>query len=379
MKIAVLLSGGVDSSVALHQIKNLGYSDITAYYLKVWLEEDLAFIGNCPWEDDLSAARAVCEQAGVALRILSLQLEYYDVIVTYLLDELRQGRTPSPDIFCNQRIKFGAFFHALHEDFDLVVTGHYAQVKEGKNGRYHLFQAPDPVKDQTYFLSHLNQHQLSKIYFPLGRLHKTEVRKIAQDLDLPNKNRHDSQGICFLGKISYPQFLHHYLGKNSGNIIQREGGKILGTHDGFWFYTIGQRTGLGLSAGPWYVVDKNCEENIVYVSHQKDIDMAFYDSVRCINPSWIAGNEPVDLFQQEDFTGSFRLKLRHGPKMIPCFAQLLNDSERRFIVRMAEGDKGLAPGQFAVFYHDDECLGGAMIEGALRSSVPASSTTGSPV
>ena len=370
MNIAVLLSGGVDSSVALHLVKK--HANITAWYLKVWLENDAGFLGDCPWEEDLASARAVCEQAGVELRILPLQLEYYDSIVTYVLNELREGHTPSPDIFCNQRIKFGAFFDAISEDFDRVVTGHYAQIQHGDDGRYHLFQAPDPVKDQSYFLSHLNQEQLSRLWFPLGNMHKSEVRALAKKLNLPNKNRRDSQGICFLGNIRYPDFLRHYLGEKQGSIIQKEGGKFLGVHEGFWFYTIGQRTGLGLNAGPWYVVDKDCRENIVYVSHQNDIETAFHDSFTCRKPSWISGREPVHLSQ-----GISSLKLRHGSKMIPCsLIRAENSQDKQFIVKMKEGDRGIAPGQFAVFYNGNECLGAAMIEKVLQSPVRAGSPAG---
>lgn len=362
MNTAVLLSGGVDSSVALHRVKSEG--TVTAFYLKVWLEDEAGFLGDCPWEEDLLSARAVCERVGVELRVVPLQLEYYDLVVSYVLEELKEGRTPSPDIFCNQRIKFGAFFQAVGADFDRVVTGHYARVQRGEDGQYHLWQAPDSVKDQSYFLSHLNQQQLSRLFFPLGSMHKREVRELAGEFGLPNKDRPDSQGICFLGNISYPDFLQHYLGTRSGEIVEREGGQVLGLHEGFWFYTIGQRKGLGLSGGPWYVVGKDCAENRVYVSHRENIGSAFHDSFTCVRPSWIAGREPAWL-SGGSAGGAVRLKLklRHGPKMISCSLRKAGDaSGERLAVRMEEGDRGLAPGQFAVFYENDECLGGAMIE-----------------
>ena len=182
MKIAVLLSGGVDSSVALYRLLEEGYKDVTAYYLKIWLEDELSFLGDCPWEEDLSYARAVCEARGVELRVLPLQQEYYDRVVSYTVSELKKGRTPSPDIFCNQRIKFGAFFEKVSEHYDKVATGHYGVVEE-KDGLFWLRRSPDPVKDQSYFLSHLSQEQVSKIMFPIGSLMKEEVRALARKYD----------------------------------------------------------------------------------------------------------------------------------------------------------------------------------------------------
>ena len=183
MKIATLVSGGVDSSVALNLLKNEGH-DLTAFYLKVWLEDELSFLGDCPWETDLKFVRSVCEQLNVPLEIISLQSEYLDRVVSYALDELRAGRTPSPDIFCNQRIKFGAFFDHIDHSYAKVATGHYAQICE-RDGVFHLQRAPDPVKDQTYFLSGMYQTQVARALFPIGHLLKSDVRKLAQDFELP--------------------------------------------------------------------------------------------------------------------------------------------------------------------------------------------------
>ncbi len=358
MKIAVLLSGGVDSSVALNQVKKLGFTDITAYYLKIWLEDDVSFLGNCPWDDDISCARAACQQVGIELKVLPLQLEYYDKVVSYALSELKKGRTPSPDIFCNQRIKFGAFYDAVDETYDKVVTGHYSRVEE--KGYFRLFQSPDPVKDQSYFLSRLNQTQLSKLWFPLGGMRKTEVRRLAEELDLPNKDRKDSQGICFLGKIKYPDFVRHYLGEREGKIIRRETGEVLGTHRGFWFYTIGQRSGLGLGNGPWYVTGKNTDDNIVFVTCQDDMREEISRGFFVEELSWIDDREPSWLSAGAPDDGkTLRLKLRHGPKMVECTVGPTQGVGLE--VHMAEGDRGLAPGQFAVFYVDDECMGSGKI------------------
>ncbi len=350
MKIAVLLSGGVDSSVALSLIKREGYHDITAFYLKIWLEDELSFLGECPWEIDLKYARAVCEQVGVPLKIVPLQAEYLETVVAYALKELRAGRTPSPDILCNQRIKFGEFFNKIDESYDKVASGHYAQI--GKiDGKYVLKRAPDPVKDQTYFLSGLNQAQLGRALFPIGHLTKKEVRALAHMFDLPNKDRKDSQGICFLGKIRYPDFVKFHLGEKVGDIIELESGDVLGQHRGFWFYTIGQRQGLGLSGGPWYVVEKDTAQNIIYVSHQSHQDERARAEFTVTDVNWISG-EPEKRHLQ--------VKIRHGPLMNDCRIETLN--ENRLAVTMASTDPGIASGQFAVFYDGEFCLGGGVIE-----------------
>src|SRR5579871_1845652 len=270
MKIAVLVSGGVDSSVALKLLKDQGH-DVTAFYIKIWLEDELSYLGNCPWEEDLSYVRQVCEQLNVPLEIISMQKEYKDEVVAYTIEQVKAGRTPNPDILCNQRSKFGLFLDKIDASFEKVASGHYAQVRE-KDGIIELFQSPDPIKDQTYFLSHLNQKQLQRVLFPIGHLQKSELRALAHTFNLPNKDRPDSQGICFLGMFKFSDFIKHHLGTQQGNLIESETGKIMGHHDGFWFYTIGQRQGIRLGGGPWYVVAKDCVQNIVYISRN------YYDS-----------------------------------------------------------------------------------------------------
>lgn len=349
MKIAVLVSGGVDSSVALNLLKDEGH-DLTAFYLKVWLEDELAFLGDCPWETDLKFVRSVCEQLDVPLEVISLQSEYLERVVSYALDELRIGRTPSPDIFCNQRIKFGAFFDHIDTSYEKVATGHYAQIAE-KGDTFHLKRAPDPVKDQTYFLSGMYQEQVARALFPIGHLIKNDVRKLAQNFDLPNQDRKDSQGICFLGKISYPDFVKFHLGEQEGDIIDLETQKVLGPHRGYWYYTIGQRQGLGLGGGPWYVVQKDVEKNIIYVSHATQHQDESRDEFVVANPNWIS-TPP----EKTDLT----LKLRHGPEMIDCSIEKMDHN--RLAVTMAEKDSGVAPGQFSVFYDVDVCLGSGVIE-----------------
>ena len=350
VKIAVLLSGGVDSSVALRLVKQAGHRDIAAFYLKIWLEDELAYLGNCPWEEDLKYTRAVCEQAGVPLNVVSLQTEYQERVVSAAVEELRAGRTPSPDIWCNQRIKFGLFCEKIDPGFDKIVSGHYAQVEERGVLRL-LKRSPDPVKDQTYFLCALNQKQLGRLWFPIGHLRKDGVRRLAREYDLPNRDRKDSQGICFLGKIKYPEFVRHHLGERAGEIVELETGRTLAGHRGFWFYTIGQRKGIGLAGGPWYVVKKDVAANRVYVSHSD----RFLDHARrqfnVSSMNWIGG-EPQRL--------QLQAKVRHGPRLDGCQLRPLDDS--RWEVTLTEPDQGIAPGQSVVFYDGEYCLGGGVIE-----------------
>jgi len=362
MNIAVLLSGGVDSSVALNLLKDAGH-DITAYYLKIWLEEDVAHIGQfgeCPWEEDLGYVRQVCEQAGVPLEIVPLQREYWDKVVSYTLAEVKAGRTPNPDIFCNKLIKFGIFLEQFGHKFDKIATGHYAQISE-QNGVFQLKCAPDEVKDQTYFLSYLDQAQLSKLLFPIGHLNKPQVRDLAQKYNLPNKDRKDSQGICFLGKFKFDEFVQHYVGTKTGDLIEFETGKKLGEHKGFWFHTIGQRRGSGLSGGPWYVVAKTPEENIVYVSKNYYAQDKIRDSFEVKKVNWILGQAPDN--------NNLEVKMRHGKKRYNCTLEFLaNTSETNgdtLRVKLAESDQGIAPGQFAVFYDGDICLGGGVIKKSI--------------
>ena len=350
MKIAVLLSGGVDSSVALARLHEQGH-DITAFYLKIWLEDELSFLGDCPWEQDLSYARGVCEKLGIPLEVVPLQKEYHERIVSYTVAEVQAGRTPSPDVLCNTRIKFGAFLEAVGKNFDAVASGHYAQIIK-TDGDVQLRRSPDAVKDQTYFLAHLSSEQLAHIMLPIGDLQKEEVRALAHKYDLPTKDRKDSQGICFLGKISFAQFIEHYLGTKPGDIVELETGHVLGQHKGFWFHTIGQRKGLGLSGGPWFVVRKDTEKNIVYVSRDYFSPDKKRDSFIMRDVHWITGQRPD---KQE-----LRVKVRHGPH--DQSATLTYHDDGTVHVQLTERDQGLASGQFAVFYDNDICLGCGVIE-----------------
>ena len=349
MKVAVLLSGGVDSSLALALLSREKGLDLKAYYLKIWLEEELAFLGDCPWEADLEYARQTCDKLDVSLEIVPLQVEYREQIVEHALAELRQGRTPSPDIFCNQRIKFGAFYRRIEGECDKIASGHYARIDATPTG-LRLRRAPDLVKDQTYFLSNMSQTQLGRVLFPIGDLHKREVRALAAKFELPAKNRKDSQGICFLGKIDYRNFVRFHLGEKSGAIIEKATGITKGEHQGYWFYTIGQRHGLRLGGGPWYVVDKDPERNIVYIAHSDDHKHVGQSQFVALQINWIT-SPPTQ--------SPLGVKLRHGPAINACRVELLGPNSAR--VTLETPDSGIAPGQHAVFYAGDICLGGGTI------------------
>ncbi len=349
MKIAVLVSGGVDSSVALQLLKNQGH-DVTAFYLKIWLEDELSYLGDCPWEEDLSYVKQVCEQLDVPLEIVSLQKEYKDEVVAYTIAEVKAGRTPNPDILCNQRIKFGLFLDKIDPSFEKVASGHYAQVRE-KDGKVELFQSPDLIKDQTYFLSHLSQNQLKRVMFPIGHLQKTELRELAHQFNLPNKDRKDSQGICFLGKFKFSDFIKHHLGTQQGLMIESETGKIMGNHDGFWFYTIGQRQGLGLGGGPWYVVAKDCDKNIIYISRN------YYDAEKQRNSFFVEKIHWLSGVPSE--TTNFLVKLRHGPQRYSCTIEY-GENDKVLVIIFGQ-DQGIAAGQYAVFYDGDVCVGSGII------------------
>ena len=348
MKIAVLLSGGVDSSVALKLLKEQGH-DLTAFYLKIWLQDEFSFLGECPWEEDLKFVRSVCEQENIPLEILSLQNEYWDSVVTYTIHEIKEGRTPNPDIYCNSLIKFGQFYEKIDDSFEKVASGHYAKVEE-HDGKFILKRSPDPVKDQTYFLAYLTQQQLSRALFPLGDYNKKQIRQFAEGFDLPNKNRKDSQGICFLGQIKFADFIKHHLGEFRGDIIDIDSGMKMGEHEGYYYFTIGQRSGLKLGGGPWYVVKKDIQNNIIYISRENKAKRE-RDEFSVVNINWINDSKPDEK--------NLKVKIRHGANFYDCHLTWNKDDSAN--VKLDKADQGIAAGQFAVFYCDEVCLGGGVI------------------
>ena len=365
-RIAVLLSGGVDSALALALLREAGHR-LTAFYLKIWLEEELAFLGDCPWEEDLRYARAVCRELRVPLQVVPLQAEYQQAVVEYVLGALRAGRTPSPDVLCNRRIKFGAFVERIGADYDAVASGHYARLEPAPDGHCRLLRGVDPVKDQSYFLAYLRRGQLRRLRFPLGGLRKQQVRALAREQGLAPSDRRDSQGLCFLGKLSYPAFVRAHLGESPGPIRELTGGALLGSHRGHWFHTIGQRQGLGLGDGPWYVAAKDVSSNTVYVAH--DPAAAAPRTVLLADCNWLEPPAPDALPAQP-----LLARVRHGDQPRPCrlaLAPAANGNGAALQLTFDQPPAGIAGGQFAVLYGGAD---GALCYGAgvmLRSDQPA--------
>ncbi|CAL9082590.1 unnamed protein product [Musa acuminata var. zebrina] len=360
LRVAVLLSGGVDSSTALRLLHAAGH-DCTAFYLKIWFQEDFQnFWSECPWDEDLKYARAVCDQVDVPLELVHLSDEYWNNVVCHIISEYRSGRTPNPDVLCNTRVKFGAFLEAIASmEFDYVASGHYAHVvhSSSEDGPSILKLSKDLIKDQTYFLSHLSQSQLKRLLFPLGCLRKDEVRRISTLMDLPNKDRKDSQGICFLGKVKFSEFVAKHIGELEGVLLEAETGDYLGNHHGFWFYTIGQRQGLRLSGGPWYVVEKDVRNNVVFVSRNYFSLDKRRRTFHVGSLNWFSGAPPEN-------TEQLQCKVRHGPGFYDCTIMAvpgIDGDEDNLVVHLSEDDQGLAAGQFAAFYLGDVCIGSGVI------------------
>lgn len=349
-RTAVLVSGGVDSALALALLAAEGRPGLEAFYLKIWLEDEMAFLGRCPWEEDLAYVRQAVDRVGVPLHVVSLQREYHERVVAATIAELRAGRTPSPDVLCNQRVKFGAFLELVGGEYRWVATGHHARVVT-EGGRVELYRGADPVKDQTYFLCLLDRAQLERAVFPVGHLHKSEVRRQAGRLRLEAAERPDSQGLCFLGRVPFPEFVRCHLGERRGSIRERGSGRVLGEHPGYWFYTVGQRRGLGLSGGPWYVVGKDCAENVVWVAHLSERASLGRDRLVVASPHWI-GPAPAD-------GARLQVRVRHGERLDRC--RVRTEAPGALGVTLEDRDPGLAPGQFAVFYDGSRCLGGGPI------------------
>lgn len=351
MNIAVLLSGGVDSSVVVHLLCEQGYRP-SLFYIKIGRDD--ADYMDCSAEEDMEMASAIARRYGLSLEVVNLHREYWDRVVAYAIDKIKRGLTPNPDVMCNKLIKFGCFEQRVGKEFDFTATGHYATTVL-KDGRTWLGTAADSVKDQTDFLAQIDYLQVSKLMFPLGGLMKNEVRDIARVAKLPSAQRKDSQGICFLGKINYNDFLRRFLGEKEGAIIEMETGKRIGTHKGYWFHTIGQRKGLGLSGGPWFVIRKDINENIIYVSRGYDTekqygtDFALHDFHFITEDLW-EGDSPVDV--------SF--KIRHTDTFMKG---TLTRGNGLFQIHSHEPLQGIAPGQFGVLYDKDAeiCVGSGEI------------------
>ena len=364
-RIAALVSGGVDSSVVVHLLCQAGYRP-TLFYIQIGMEE--RGFTDCSWEDDLEIVRHLAHRYDCPLQIVSLHEEYWAQVVEYTIDTVHRGLTPNPDMMCNKLIKFGCFEEKWGKDFDFIATGHYATTSF-IDGHLFLTTAPDPVKDQTDFLAQINFRQVSKLLFPTGHLLKSQVRQIAEEAHLLSARRKDSQGICFLGKVNYNEFIQRALGEREGLIIERETGKVLGKHRGYWFHTIGQRKGLGLSGGPWFVVKKNIRRNILLVSQGYDPSDQYGDHVgmeQCdfisLDPwAYTSLRQGLETPLSRETPLEITFKVRHTPEFTRGL--LSYHPERGYLIESKEPIQGIAPGQYAVLYDTEHriCFGSGMI------------------
>ena len=352
-RIAVLLSGGVDSSVVVWEFAQLGLHP-DCFYIKIGPEEKEEW--DCSSEEDLEMATAVARKYGCKLQVVDCHHEYWNEVTRYTMEKVKAGFTPNPDVMCNRLIKFGAFDEKMGHNYDLIATGHYAQTETDENGDKWLVTSPDPVKDQTDFLAQIESWQLKKAIFPIGHHIKNEVREIAEEEHLINAKRKDSQGICFLGKINYNDFIERYLGKRTGKIVELETGKVLGKHNGYWFHTIGQRKGLGLSGGPWFVIKKDIKRNIIYVSNGYDPETQYGKIINMHGFDFITEDPWGEFADEKEIT----FKIRHTPDFTHGRIRRIGDLYR---IESDNKIQGIAPGQYGVVYDKDHrlCLGSGMI------------------
>ena len=353
-RVILGLSGGVDSAVAAVLLKEAG-ADVHALHMTNWEDED----GYCTAAEELQDARNICEQIGIPLHHVNFAKQYRDRVFQYFLDEYAAGRTPNPDVLCNREIKFGVFReHAKRLGGEFLATGHYART-DIVDGEAVLLKAADLNKDQSYFLHAVSNEALAESVFPLGELHKDEVRRIARDHGLAVHDKKDSTGICFIGERPFREFLSTYLPANPGPIQTPDGSRI-GDHHGLMYYTLGQRQGLGIggrqdaSDEPWYVVDKDVAANALIVA-QGDTDLLLSDHLKATDVSWINGPPP-------GLADGYRCacKVRYRQADQDCEVQGAADGS--LIVHFDEAQRAVAPGQYIVFYDADRCLGGAVID-----------------
>ena len=354
-KILIAMSGGVDSSVAAALLKAQGYF-VVGGFMKNFSAESWQGVldSNCPWEQDFADVQAVCKKLGIECRSFNFEKEYKEKVIEYFFAEYAAGRTPNPDVMCNKEIKFKLFLDkALELGFDYIATGHYARIREFS--KYELLKGIDPKKDQSYFLYTLNQKQLSKTLFPIGEYAKPEIRKLAKKFGLPNAEKKDSQGLCFIGHINVREFLKQRIPEKIGAVVDHSG-KTIGQHNGAWYYTIGQRHGLGLGGGqPYYVSQKDVINNVITVT-TKDYDTPVYHSSTQINDiHWINEAPKLPL--------KCRAKIRYQQPDQDCVIErtsFRNDGSS-YLVKFTNPQFAIASGQAVVFYDGDVVLGGGII------------------
>src|SRR4051812_16255504 len=359
-RVVVGLSGGVDSAVTAHLLKQQGY-DVVAIFMKNWEDDDDDEF--CSSRQDFLDAASVADVLGIEIEHVNFAAEYKDRVFAEFLREYKAGRTPNPDVLCNAEIKFKAFLdHAMRLGAGKIATGHYARVRENA-GRFELLKGLDETKDQSYFLHRLTQEQLSKTLFPVGELHKSEVRRIASEIGLPNAKKKDSTGICFIGERPFRDFLNRYISKEPGP-IKDEKGRVLGEHQGLSFYTLGQRQGLGIGGvkakgaqrgggehAPWFVARKDLEANTLWVVQGHEHPWLQSLRLDAADASWIAGRAPE--------AGSYGSKTRYRQADAPC--TLAPAANGAFHLDFPQPQWAVTPGQSAVLYDGEVCLGGGVI------------------
>ncbi len=333
------MSGGVDSSLTAALLVEQGY-DVTGVYMKNW-SQDLPGM-KCPWAEDLADAKRVAVRLGIDFKVYDFEDEYKHKVVEYMIEEYTRGRTPNPDIMCNQEVKFKLFVEtALDDGADMIATGHYAQVSDGV-----LLKAVDENKDQTYFLYRVNEEALKRTLFPLGGYTKPEVRKMAEERGLVTAHKKESMGICFVGQVGIKEFLSQYVETRPGNIIDTQTGDVVGSHDGAIFYTLGQRHGLDVGGGmPYYVVGKDMDKNEVYVSVNLNDDALWRQTIELQDIHWINGTAQ---------DGDYDVRIRHRAVLIPGKLTGLT-------IELKHPQRAVTAGQSIVFYQGEKCIGGGIV------------------
>jgi tRNA-specific 2-thiouridylase len=355
-RVIVGLSGGVDSAVAALLLLDRGHA-VEAVFMKNWEEDDTT--DHCSAAADLADAQAVADRLGIPLQAVNFATEYWDRVFARFLDEHRAGRTPNPDVLCNREIKFRAFLDfALSRGADAIATGHYARREDRPDGA-HLLLSADPDKDQTYFLHALDQSQLRHALFPLGDLTKPQVRALARARGLPNHDRRDSTGICFIGERRFRDFLQRFLPAQPGEIRTPDGAAV-GRHDGLMYYTLGQRHGIGVGGvrgagdAPWFVVGKDLASNTLLVAQGHDHPLLYSRSLLATAPTWVLGRPPPATLRCQ-------ARCRHRQPLQDCTLALSGDG-RELRVRFDQPQRAVTPGQSVVLYREGDCLGGAVID-----------------
>lgn len=355
-KVVLGMSGGVDSSVAAYILKKQGY-DVIGLFMNNWKEKDDMDV--CTATDDYNDVRKVCAYLDIPYYSIDFSREYYDRVFKHFIEEYEKGRTPNPDVLCNKEIKFDVFFNfALKLGADYVATGHYAEIIE-ENGIKYLARAVDENKDQTYFLNQLSSEQIQKVIFPIAKLDKATVRNIAKEVGIATADKKDSTGICFIGERHFREFLSHYIPMRKGKIMTQDG-EIVGEHDGVFYYTIGQRKGLGIggrgTGEPWFVCDKDVKNNILYVV-QGENPVLYHNTLICNEFNFING-KPKNEFE-------CLARIRHRQPLQKAYCSINSDGS--FKLKFSESQRGVAAGQYAVIYSDKICLGGGVIDEIFNS------------